>query len=216
VDSCCDLTFLHARPGHLYACKNGVTRRVKEWPGVTDVRIALSIPEICGNEAYIQGRLAYCLNGEQRVYDREKKPLADGRVFDHRVVVKVTKDMGSDGLLGKAHRKMFAGLLEELSGELIDEAGMDDVLDVDSSPSRQPSVGQSSLFPDEALEPPKPTGPDPAAQDELKLEYSEKLDQCESTADIGRVAKQAGGDSRLTLGTRAMIMDACSKKRKTV
>jgi len=202
--------------GGCYLAKNYFERRVREWPGLSDLEVAFSVPEVTGQQALVSARARYHLNGSPHDFRREHVTVEGGKPFDNRIPIRVNSGMGSDAILGKARRKFYAALLERLTGEPMPEGDVDDAINVEHTASRQPNVGQSNLFPDESPEPPQPTGPDEAAQDDLRVEYSQTLDECQTKADVGRVAKQAGGDTRLTDDSRKMIMAACTERRKKV
>ena len=195
--------------GGFYAAKNGVKRRCTEWPGITGLQVAFAVPEIKGGDALVAARCVYLLDGEERRFDRVLTHLEGGGEFDNRIAIRVNQGQGADAILGKAERKFFASLLEHLSGETVPAGDVDDALDVTSSPGTPPT--QSSLFPDEA---PAPQGPDPATQDQYVAEYERKLAECSEKSYVGRVAKQAGGDQRLTTESRKQVADLCTAKRK--
>lgn len=197
--------------GGFYAAKNGCKRRVREFPGLSGLQVAFSVPDKKGGEAYVAARAMYTLDGKLHKYERQLVNLEGGGTFDNRISIRVNQGQGDDAILGKAHRKFYAGLLEHLSGEPVDEGDADDTLDVESSPTK---ARRSTLFDDETAEPPTPAGPDPAGQVQLIAEYKMQLDECTAKIHVGAIAKQAGGDTRLTDTSRKAVADMCSARRK--
>lgn len=116
-----------------YAGKNGLTRQVSEFPGLSDLQVEISVP-VSGNDgALIAARAFWKLNGQPMELRRELETVVDEhgnkRVFDNRIAVKINKAMGIDALQGKAKRKLFAQIYERLCG--IEIPTEDDVLEVD-------------------------------------------------------------------------------------
>lgn len=193
--------------GGFYMAKNGCKRKCKDWPGLTGLQVAFGVPEMKGGEALVDARAAYVLDGQEQRFERTEKTLEGGRRFDNRIAIRVNSGQGSDAILGKAERKFYASLLEHLSGEPVDSGDVDesDVIDAKSTPSK---AKRSTLFDDEVDEP-VDNGPDPSAQGELLEEYDKKLAQCEKKSHTTPIAKQAGGDVRLTPETNKEIQKRC-------
>ena len=197
--------------GGFYSAKNGCKRKAKEFPGLVGLQVAFGVPEVKGGEGLIVARSVYKLNGKQCSFDRKPEKLSDGSTFDNRIVVRVNSGQIVDAVLGKAHRKFYAALLEHLSGEPVDDGEVDDsAIDADSSPTKGT---RSTLFDKEATEAAE-AGPAPRAQGALVGEYKKKLGECENKNQIGPIAKEAGSDARLTTTSRKLISDMCTARRK--
>jgi hypothetical protein len=196
-----------------YMAKNGCKRRVREWPGLSGLQVALGVPELKGGEALVSVRSVYWIDDREHRFDRTEKKLEGGGTFDNRLAIRVNAGQGSDAILGKAERKFFAALLEHLSGEPVPTGDVgEDTLDAESSPTKPK---RSTLFDDERDEP-EDSGPDEAAQAGLVGEYMDRLGECQNKNQVGAVAKQAGGDKRLVTESRKTIMDGCTARRKEV
>ncbi len=97
-----------------YAAKAGLHRKVVSWPGVTDFREHLGIPKIVGDRGAVISATA-----EWR-RDGVKQSLSTD------FAIRVNSGMGSDAISGKAQRKLYAAVLNHLSGIITPEGEIDD------------------------------------------------------------------------------------------
>jgi hypothetical protein len=115
--------------GQFYGAKNGFERIVREWPGLTNLRIDLGVPHLVAEKgALVPCEARWRLDG--RDMKVECRPAA-GDGFDTRIPVKVNGGMGPDAILGKATRKLYARVYQVLTGcasDIVDADG--DVLTV--------------------------------------------------------------------------------------
>lgn len=194
--------------GRFYGCKNGFTRLVRTFPGLTNFEDSLGVPDRQGGRAFVSYVASWLLDGEEMHYARSKKRLPDGTEHDNRISVRVNEGMIDDGILGKATRKAFAGIYDVLTGHAVPtpEGDVGDAITVES---RQPR--KSKLFADT---PPENAGQDDTTQDALIVEYDKKIHDADAPRHIGQIAKQAGADGRLTTESRKEIMDVCTDRRK--
>lgn len=194
--------------GRFYGCKNGFARLVRTFPGLTNFEDSLGVPDRQGGRAFVSYVASWLLDGEEMHYERAKKRRPNGTEHDDRISVRVNEGMIDDGILGKATRKAFAGIYDLLTGHTVPtpEGDVGDVLTVESRKPRK-----SRLFDDA---PPENAGQDDATQDALIVEYDKKIHDADAPRHIGPIAKQAGGDSRLTTESRKEIMDLCKDRRK--
>ncbi len=110
--------------GGFYGAKNGFERIVREWPGLTNIRIDLGVPHLVADK----GALVPC-EARWRIDGRDmslecRPPTADD--FDTRIPVKVNGGMGPDAILGKATRKLYARVYQVLTGcanDIVDAEG---------------------------------------------------------------------------------------------
>lgn len=113
-----------------YAAKNGVTRKVREFKGLTDLDIVPGAP--CMNEKGDNARVAirakWKLNGTPMELVRDTEKRQDGTVGDTRISIRVNKSMGADAILGKAIRKAYKAILDMLEGNTL-SIGDADVID---------------------------------------------------------------------------------------
>ncbi len=91
--------------GRMYPTKAGLTRLVRELPGLTDLKITDGRPEPANNGqgAYVPMVATWLLNGKA---DR----------LEVAIPVKVNNGMGADAILGKATRKMLARIYARVTG----------------------------------------------------------------------------------------------------
>lgn len=109
----------------MYATKNGVTRLVRELPGLTDLKIVDGRPEPANNGqgAFVPMKATWLLNG---------KPDS----LEVSIPVRVNSGMGADAILGKATRKILGRIHARITGsnQMIDEEG-DHEIDAAAEPS---------------------------------------------------------------------------------
>lgn len=112
--------------GRMYAAKDGCKRKVEEWPGLHDLRIDLGVPKMHGDGAIVSAVASWSIDDRHYVVECSE-PVADGRTpeerMDTRLAIKVNKGMGADAILGKARRKLYARVLERLTGVSQDDQG---------------------------------------------------------------------------------------------
>lgn len=91
--------------GRIYATKNGLTRLVREFPGMTDLKITEGKPEPSNNNqgAYVPMTAKWLLNGQPDV-------------IEAIIPVRVNSGMGADAIFGKATRKLLAKIYSRLTG----------------------------------------------------------------------------------------------------
>lgn len=91
-----------------YLTQNYFVRKVREWPGLTITSEMFSIPRLVGAQTVVDYRIDYTIVGSETVqghYSREG---------NNAIPVRVNDGMGADAIVGKAKRKAYAGLLEQL------------------------------------------------------------------------------------------------------
>lgn len=199
--------------GNFYGAQTGFERLVKTFPGLTDLQESFAVPEHQGSKALVAYVGAWQLDGEVQRLERKPKRLPDGSAFDDRFVVRVNANSTDDAVLGKAKRKAYAAIYDILTGCSLGtpEGDVDDILDAESRPVSESKVQPSTLFSDDPAE-------DGPVEDQAPLleEYRGKLGECQTKPHIGQVAKQAGGDKRLTDASRKAVMGWCGERRKEV
>ena len=153
--------------GRFYGAKNGFERIVHEYPGVTDVQIDLGVPQLQGDKGALVPCFArWFFRGEQQEI-RCSTPEKPGDI-DTRIPVKVNGGMGSDAILGKATRKLYARIYQRLTGCSRDV--------VDNDPS---DVVQTSGAP---VPPPE--------QDGRRIRLGKRSTEAEATAPIDPTVAQ--------------------------
>lgn len=129
--------------GRFYAAQNGLRRKVIEWPGLSYFREMLGVPKASGGGgALVAVKATWVLRGTQHLLDDE-------------IPIRVNDGAGADNILGKARRKLYARVLDRLTGIGTPEGDADDVGDQ----VVEQRVTAPPIPPPPA---PKPPGPGPA------------------------------------------------------
>lgn len=196
--------------GRLYLAKNYFVRQIQESKEITNFQIHLGGVEQKGGHAYVDAIAAWVQAGELREIRKIRKKI-DGAPFDERIAVRVNAGMGEDAIRGKAVRKLLAEVWKTATGITTDEP---DTIDADAFVVDH---GQHLLFDAEpwqdAAAEAQQAAPD-ADQVALIAEYERKLAECTDKAHVGPIAKQAGGDGRLTPEAKKTISGLCTARRK--
>jgi hypothetical protein len=102
--------------GGFYGAKAGFARKVREFPGLTDLVLEPGVPQLIADKgALVPYTATWRLDGKPMVMACEY--TKDGeKVTDRRIPVKVNAGMGTDAVLGKAERKLFARIFQRLNG----------------------------------------------------------------------------------------------------
>ncbi len=102
--------------GGFYGAKAGFARKVLEFPGLTDLVLEPGVPQLVADKgALVPYTATWRLDGKPMVMACEY--TKDGeKVTDRRIPVKVNAGMGTDAVLGKAERKLFARIFQRLNG----------------------------------------------------------------------------------------------------
>lgn len=114
--------------GRPYLTKNFFTRKLREFPGLTDLKLSPGVPVLIGDKGALVPYVAtWKLNGEGMRIERLLTKLDDKRELDERICVKVNSGMGADAILGKAERKIKAAIYARLTGSDLTDGEVDDV-----------------------------------------------------------------------------------------
>ena len=105
--------------GRAYGTKNGLARGIAEFPGLTELKRSFGVPHLAkeGAGAIVNHEASWQLNG---VSDAIKGEMA----------IRVNAGQGTDAILGKAHRKQSALILDRLTGSQQSIDGDVDDIDV--------------------------------------------------------------------------------------
>lgn len=115
-----------------YPAKNGLSRKVKQYPGLTEYKDSFTVPRISeGKGAVIACRASWKLNGKEDQIEREFAIKGDAYAT-------------ADSYLGKAQRKLYHAVFERVTGQSLPEGEVtDDELayakDVTPAPERKSS-----------------------------------------------------------------------------
>lgn len=106
--------------GNLYVAKNGLARKVKEFPGLTDLEIKTTIVKSNDTSAEVEFKAKWFIDGvEQRM--------------SGVIPIRRNAYMGLDAILGKADRKALARIYQRLTGSAftIPEGDVGEIEDVE-------------------------------------------------------------------------------------
>lgn len=157
--------------GRFYATRNGLERKVREFPGLRDLKLTAGVPHKMSEGALVEYHAEWKLNGtEDRIDCQQDGPS------DTRIAVRVNAGMGTDAILGKAERKMLARIYTRLTG------------------SAQ-SAGEAEEEPDEIAEAEivdatpgeSPESPDAEA---AVIQAQEAIDMCTSAKNVNEALKE--------------------------
>lgn len=102
----------------VYYAKNFFVRKLREFPGLTDLRLTPGVPKTLDGGALVPYVATWNLNGVADEIRRLVTKMPDGLELDQRIPVKVNAGMGADAILGKAERKMRAAIYSRLTGSM--------------------------------------------------------------------------------------------------
>lgn len=103
--------------GGMYPAKNGLSRLVCEFPGLTHLELLPGVPSMVADKgALVPFVVKWLLDGEEHSIERIYRKGKDGQEYDHRIPVRVNKGMIVDAVLGKATRKALAAVYQQLTG----------------------------------------------------------------------------------------------------
>jgi len=100
--------------GRFYACKNGLRRKVTQYPGVTDFKDRYDVPRAAGEKGAIVKATATW----------KKDGVGDS--VECEIPIRVNFGMGADAILGKAERKLLKRVHDRLSGVITPEGDVTD------------------------------------------------------------------------------------------
>lgn len=102
--------------GGFYGAKAGFSRKVAEFPGLTDLVLEPGVPHMIQDKgALVSFSASWKLNGKAQRIDCQLRKDGEN-VIDTRIPVRVNNGMGPDGILGKAERKLLARIYARLVG----------------------------------------------------------------------------------------------------
>ncbi len=108
--------------GNLYETVNGISRLVKEFPGVTDLHIEMGVPVLNGPETIlVSGRAQWRYNGRTM-----EVVCAKSNDMDTRIPIRLQRGATPDNIVGKAKSKLYRRIYERLTGSEL--SNLDDEL----------------------------------------------------------------------------------------
>lgn len=99
--------------GNFYAAKNGLERKVKHYPGVTDFRENFDVPRTSERGAIVKCSATWKRDG---IPDK----------LETEIGIRTNEFQGLDATIGKAARKFYSRILSQLSGQITPEGEVED------------------------------------------------------------------------------------------
>ena len=130
-----------------YATRAGLQRIIAEWPGLTDLEIDLGVPQMGSGGALVGVVATWRVDGQEMEIRCEKTVEADTRI-----PVKVNSQMGIDAIHGKAKRKLYARIVERLSGSQRSIATVEDADEVQTGHEVASETAEQSNQPSDKIE----------------------------------------------------------------
>jgi hypothetical protein len=111
-----------------YAAKNGLERKVRE--AVRDLIIRPGVPVAAGDKTALLAMRAYwSYDGKRCELIKDVNKVEGGISFDERYAIRVNSGMGPDAVIGKAYRKLYRDILQQITNNAF-IAPIGDVVDV--------------------------------------------------------------------------------------
>lgn len=119
-----ELNIISAR---CYLTKEYYERLVREL--VSDLRVVEGVPQMCSGGALVPMRASWVFEGRPDSIDCVKTPEED-----HRIPVRVNAGMGTDAIIGKAYRKLYAKIHRRVTGSTwLEEETRDSTMEIPTS-----------------------------------------------------------------------------------
>jgi hypothetical protein len=160
----------------MYAAKDGLKRLVRDWSGLSNLRIQIGIPRTQEGYTVVPCRAKWMLGGEEHTLDCTAENSIPVRVNEKGIV---------DAILGKAERKLFARIYERLLGY---DHGLIE------------SDGTAIAATDATL-----PGPDDAMIEAAIQEYTTRIAAAGSINEVSPIVRESGKDDRLDDATRRQV-----------
>jgi hypothetical protein len=118
-----------------YLTKNFYTRKLREFPGLTDLKLSPGVPNLIGDKGALVPYVAtWKYDSRDFRIERLLKRIDDKTELDERIPVRVNSGMGADAILGKAERKIKAQIYNLLTGSNHSDGDADDFLGSPTKP----------------------------------------------------------------------------------
>lgn len=117
--------------GNFYATREGMERLIREFEGLTDLKLSAGVPATYGQQgALVPYSATWNLHGRQdAIHCQATKDDKGNVVEDTRIPVRVNSRMTVDAILGKARSKMLKRIYERLTGSEISVEAAEDAID---------------------------------------------------------------------------------------
>jgi len=120
--------------GRFYGAKNGLHRKIITFPGLTDFTETFSVPRFTqnGGGAVLTAKATWYLQ-----LSDEQDPIK--MELQRELAIRVNTGMGVDAVIGKAQRKLYAAVLNRLTGTITPEGEIDDSIPVNATVTTEPA-----------------------------------------------------------------------------
>lgn len=189
--------------GRAYLCKNYFSRMIREFPGLTDFVAIPGKVVMLQTGALVEYTATWKLNGKSMTLARTK---------DSAIPVRLNAGMGADGALGKAERKLKAGVFSILTGSAFED---EDVEFDEIKPSTVVTERKEPAMPQNVL--PEPTAakagttqtkattekikkavaekkPEPTPEPVVQQDHQDQQDERPAGDDGGAAPWETGGE----------------------
>jgi len=172
--------------GRMYCTKEGYRRLVREWPGLSNLKIRIQTPRMNkdGTGALVGASAEWALEGVQNSIDCSEE--------EWKIPIRVNKKMGIDAIIGKAESKLYKRIYQRLSGSELPST--EDIEDTEVAAIKP------------AGEEPRPTSEEPGRKDEKETRLQE--------APPAPVAADVMGDCESLLRSCNQIGDVTRAERE--
>jgi len=171
--------------GRMYITREGFTRLVREYPGLSNLVTCPGIPKQMNGGGVVPFTAEFMLNGEKKSLARD-------------IPVKVNEGQGVDAMIGKATRKMLAYIYATITGSTFFPDGEidDDPTSIANAPAKGSAAesvaamaaASEAKTPAVAAEAPKPTTRAKTAREEAEAVIDMYHFDAQPDADAGFVA----------------------------
>jgi hypothetical protein len=187
--------------GRMYGTKEGFARLVREFEGITDLRLVPGVPRLQSGGALVTYRANWKFEGAPQNLERE-------------FAIRVNSGMGADAIVGKATRKMLAAIYGQLTGSehaLPEGEVGDEVL----TPEKTAVSTLNESLPTPTKESPTVPVSDLAAEADIAFLDAEGISDVEAIrASLAKKATSPADSQMLLDKANAKVEELRAKKRK--
>lgn len=186
----------------MYAAKDGLKRLVREWPGLTNLRLRPGIPATSQGYTVVPIVATWKMHGKDQVEDC---------TGDNAIPIRVNREQIVDAIIGKAIRKMYARIYDRLTGQpngLIEAE--DEAIEVEShaaeaSPGKGTTEARSTRS---QAAPAKEMSEEEYKDQEYRVaKYAQDFGLCCEVNQVGALIRKLRDEQGLRIETHKRIVD---------
>ena len=200
--------------GRFYGAQQGFNRKVKTFPGLTDFMEMFDVQETSNSIAKVQAIATWNINGVPGRLERRRGKI-NGAEFDNRIPVRVNSGMGVDAVIGKAKRKLYAAVWDQLNNASV-PTPEGDPDDLPLEGGGRPRIAAASIF-----DAPSANAAAEGAEESQESDQSQWIDQyrnllagIQAKTETGNIAREAAKDTNLSKAGRAQVMALINEATK--